>query len=74
VAETASNDQLVDVATVAKKGSLIVLVICVFALFLYVTTGFIVIHPYFAALSILACGVFYTMGTVLERSRRNNLA
>lgn len=60
-------DRYVDAAMVAKKGSSIILVVCLFALFVYAATGFIIIHPYFAVLVTAACGVFYLMGAVLGR-------
>jgi hypothetical protein len=57
----------VDVATVGKTASALVLLICLLALTVGLFTGFYFIYPPIAAgVAVLAC-VFYAMSLVLER-------
>src|SRR5262249_11507110 len=62
---------LVDVSSVTKGASLIVLTFCIFSLVVYVLTGLIVLHPFVGVLMAVACMIFYLMGVMIDRSSRD---
>jgi hypothetical protein len=62
---------LVDVSSVTKGASLIVLTFCIFSLVVYVLTGLIVLHPFIGVLMAVACMIFYLMGVMIDRSSRD---
>jgi hypothetical protein len=61
----------VDVPTVVKKATLLVLLICCFALSISLLTGFHMIHPLISIIAIIGCVFFYGMGVMLEKSLKN---
>jgi hypothetical protein len=57
----------IDVSTIARLASTLVMLICLFALLLYVVTGFIMIDPLIATITIIGCVGFYLMGAHTRR-------
>jgi hypothetical protein len=61
-------DHYVDVPTIAKVASRLVFLVCAFSLCLWLLTGFSMVHPAIAMLTMIGCVGFYTMGRMAERS------
>jgi hypothetical protein len=57
----------VDVASVTKKASATVLIICCFSLVTFWSTSFAVIHPIIGVLVAASSIIFYIMGELLQR-------
>jgi len=60
----------VEVASVAKTTSLLVLVVCLFSLATVALTGFVIINPLISILISAACLIFYVMGMIIDRNAR----
>jgi hypothetical protein len=57
----------VSVPAAAKIASRLVFIVCMFALLLWAVTGFSMIHPAIAGLTMIGCVGFYLMGRMAER-------
>jgi len=57
----------VDVPTVTERLSLIVLVFCIFAAVVYASTGFMIVHPFVAAVAGFAAVIFYFVGRLTRK-------
>lgn len=57
----------VDVPTIAKTTSALVLLVCLFSLIVSWATGFNMIYPLIAAFVLIGAGVFYAMGRLLAK-------
>jgi hypothetical protein len=66
-----TSRHLVEASAVTKTASLMVLVFCLFSIFVYSTTGFMIFHPFFAILTAVGSVIFYCMGVVLTRSPKH---
>ena len=58
----------VDVPTLARRGSRLVFLICLFALLMWAITGFSMIHPFIAVITMIGAIAFYIMGMITEKS------
>ena|ERR1700719_3581273 len=57
----------VDVPTITERSSLIVLIVCIFAAAVYVSTGFMIFHPFVAAVAGFAAVIFYFIGRLTRK-------
>lgn len=58
----------IDAPTLAKRGSRLVFLVCLFALLIWAITGFSMIHPFIATITMIGSIAFYIMGTITEKS------
>lgn len=57
----------VDVPTITRRSSLIVLLVCIFSVITYTTTGFMILHPFAAAVIGVASIIFYLIGKMTRK-------
>ena len=57
----------VDVPTIAKQASRLVFLVCLFALLIWAITGFVMIHPIIAVVTMIGCIGFYVMGSMTQK-------
>jgi Flp pilus assembly protein TadB len=57
----------VDVPTIAKQASRLVFLVCLFALLIWAITGFVMIHPIIAIVTMIGCIGFYVMGSMTQK-------
>jgi hypothetical protein len=70
ITQTADRRMQVDVSAVTKSASAIVAMFCVTSLIFGSISRFQMIHPFVAAVIIMASGCFYVMGKKLEQAHK----
>jgi len=59
----------IDLPTIATVASSVVFLICLFALSIWAMSGFAMIHPFIASITMIGCVGFYAMGMRSKTSR-----
>jgi hypothetical protein len=62
------GNRYVDVADVAQSTSRVVFLVCLFSLAMWLITGFVMIQPFLAIITMIGCSGFYIMGKMAKKS------
>lgn len=65
---TLAHHLYVDVPTITQAASSLVFLVCLFALLIWAISGFVMIHPFIALITMIGCIGFYIMGMRTKQS------
>jgi hypothetical protein len=65
----ATDKSYIKTSVVSKTASALILLICIYSLGLWFLSGLQIIHPLLAAIASAAAGIFYFMGTFIDKAK-----